>query len=188
MDFFSAEIYTIDGQRVECQRFTNTPYNVDVKIFHLYLSSTRIYGKTRRPQPVQRQLRVTCPYHSTLQLQSSASFVVQKVFLLFSTRLQVDEEQHDAETGDTHGRQEVERCGIVVRRCGIDNSAGDNGTDERRGFADNVEERKKEEILASRCDFGDLNVSFSFFGSRGDGGSGGAHSLQQGGRVGENVP
>ncbi len=104
------------------------------------------------------------PLYLTLQLQSSASFVVQKVLLLFPTRLQVDEEQYDAETGDTHGRQEVKRCGSVVRRYGIDDSATDNGTDKRRGFAGNVEERKKEEILASRCDFGDLNVSFSSLG------------------------
>ena len=72
--------------------------------------------------------------------------------MLLPTRLQVDEEPHDAEAEDALGRQKVKRRGVVVRRHGVDDGAGDDGTDERGGFADYVEEGKEKEIFASGLD------------------------------------
>lgn len=78
--------------------------------------------------------------------------------MLFSTSLQVDEEQYDAETDGTEYRQEVERGGVVVRGHGINDSAGDDGSDER-GFADYIEEGEEEKLFATECDLGDLWMS-----------------------------
>ncbi len=63
--------------------------------------------------------------------------------MLLPTRLQVDEEPHDAETEDALSRQEIEGRGVVVRRHSVDDGTGDDGTDERGGFADYVEEGKE---------------------------------------------
>lgn len=79
--------------------------------------------------------------------------------MLHLTPLQIDTEQYDAEADGTQGREKVERCGIVVRRRGIDDGAGDEGTNKRRGFADYIEEGEEEELFASRCDLGDLYMS-----------------------------
>ena len=79
--------------------------------------------------------------------------------MLHPTPLQVDAEKYDAETDGTHSRKEVERCGVVVRRHGIDDGTGDDGTNKGRGFADYIEEGEEEELFASRCDLGDLHMS-----------------------------
>ncbi len=84
--------------------------------------------------------------------------------MLLPTRLQVDEEPHDAETEDALRRQEVEGRGVVVRPHGVDDGAGDDGTDEGGSFADYVEEGEEKEIFASRLDV--FGVSVTLFQER----------------------
>ena len=78
------------------------------------------------------------------------------MLLLFPTSLQVDEEQYDAETDGTECGQEVERGGVVVRVHGINDSARNDGSDERGGFADYIEEGEEEKFFATGCNLGDL--------------------------------
>ena len=83
--------------------------------------------------------------------------------MLLPTRLQVDEKQYDAKTDNALGRQEVERRGTVMRRHGVDDGAGDDGTDERRGFANYVEEGEEKKVFASRlCEVFPKSVFDSF--------------------------
>ena len=70
-----------------------------------------------------------------LQLQPRLSLIVEKVLLLDPTLLHVEEEHYHAETGDAQSYQEVEGRGAVVRGRGIDDCAGDDGTEEGRGVA-----------------------------------------------------
>ena len=51
-----------------------------------------------------------------------------------------------------------------MRRHGVDDGAGDDGTDERGGFADYVEEGEEKEIFASRLDV--FRVSVTLFKER----------------------
>lgn len=82
----------------------------------------------------ERELWIPRPQGS-LQLQPSPSLIVQKFLLLDPTFLQVDKEKDNAETSDAQCRQEVEGHGVVVRRSGIDNCAGDDGAEKCRGVA-----------------------------------------------------
>lgn len=70
-----------------------------------------------------------------LQLQPSLPLIVEKFLLLNPTLFHIDKEHHNAETSDTQGRQEVEGRGTVVRGRGIDDCAGDDGTEKGRGIA-----------------------------------------------------
>ena len=79
---------------------------------------------------MKRCLWIAFPHHFSLQDYPSHSLIIQELLLLLPTPLQVDEEQYDAETDGTQCRQEIERGGIVVRGHGINDSAGDDGTDE----------------------------------------------------------
>ena len=119
----------------------------------------RILSKRKTPKLACEQcLWIAFPYHFSLQTYPRHSLIIQELLLLFPTPFQVDKEQYDAETDGTQCRQEVERSGIVVRGHGINDSAGDDGTDERGGFADYVEEGEEEELLAAGCDLGDLRM------------------------------
>lgn len=44
-------------------------------------------------------------------------------------------------------------------RRGVDDGAGDKRSNEGGGFADDGEERKEEEFLATRCHFGDHDLA-----------------------------
>ena len=91
---------------------------------------------TRRKQHVQHPFpRVNILDHGTLpqfflQHPPCHLLLLQELFLLLSTLSQVDKEQQPNKAGDTDGGEKVERGGFIMGGGGVDDNAGDDGTDE----------------------------------------------------------
>lgn len=83
------------------------------------------------------------------------SFFFQERLLFAPTLPQIDKNPQRDRRNDTQREEKIKWCRIVSVRCSLYNSRRNEGTDEGRGLADDAEQGKEEEFVATGSHLGD---------------------------------